>query len=138
MLDLRTQPDALGVSASVYCKETEFEALEPVTHPARGSVPSVFSRSDLRQPEEHLSMSQRIYYFTRFRESYTDLITFNKCRKLSRNSDALNALQGSLRTVINQTGMNFLRGLPCLLFEHKFLWEMTAPSEKRHYDGFSS
>ena len=126
------------MSASVYCKETEFGAFELVTHPAPGSIPPVFFRSDLRQPEEHLSMSQRIYYFTSFREFYTDLITFYKCRKLSYDFDALNALQGNLRTVINHTGMNFLWGLPCLLFEHKLLWEMTALSEKRHHERFPS
>ena len=118
-----------------FCEETEFEAFEHGTYPASDSVPSLFCRSELHPPEEEY---KQLFFFHCLREFYVNLISRYSRRQLTYDSDALNAIQGILRTVTDHTGLELFWGLTCVLFERNMLWKVKARSRRRDHDGFPS
>ena len=120
---------------AAFCEETEFEAFEHGTYPASDSIPSLFCRSELYPPEEEY---KPLFFFHCLREFYVNLISRYSRRQLTFDSDALNAMQGILRTVADYTGLELFWGLTCILFERNLLWNVTARSRRRDHDGFPS
>ena len=118
-----------------FCEETEFEAFEHGTYPASDSIPSLFCNSELHPPEEEY---KQLFFFHCLREFYVNLIARYSRRQLTYDSDALNAIQGILRTVTDHTGLELFWGLTCILFERNLLWEVTLRSRRRDHEGFPS
>ncbi len=110
-----------------YCEETEFETLKYGTYPALGRIESLFSWDLIRQPKE-----KQMNFYMDFHSQYSRLLESYNRRDLSFDSDALNAFQGILNTLSDRTGVQFLWGLPCSLFEQNLLWQMGSGHKRDH------
>ena len=125
------EADVLGMSSSVasYCEETRFEHLPNgidktmvVTHEP---MESIFSWDLMRQPRE-----QQVNYYQELHKRFSGLLELYNDRKLTFESDVLNAFQGMLSSLTRITEVEFLWGLPCSLFEQNLLWVTPGRSKR--------
>ena len=108
-----------------YCEETGFETIKNGTYPVPHMGKSLFNRIQSgEKPQE-------------FQDQYSSLVYLYSPRALSFDSDALHAFQGILNMLSDLTGIQFLWGLPTLLFEQNLLWS-AVPGNKRSHQGFPS
>ena len=110
-----------------YCEETEFETLQNGTYSAQGPIISLFSWNLIRQPKE-----KQVRFYPDLHSQYSGLVRSYNSRDLSFDSDALNAFQGILNTLSDRTGVQFLWGLPCSLFEQNLLWQPGFGRKRDH------
>ncbi|MCJ1276030.1 hypothetical protein MMC21_003835 [Puttea exsequens] len=119
-----------------YCEETAFEhlthgfdetAYEGLRHSSY-SGPSLI-RSVHSWMQEPPMEKERIY--KNFHRQYTYLARQYNSRRLSLDSDTMNAFKGVLETISDESGIRFFWGLPCSLFEPNLLWSTYSGGEAR-------
>ncbi|KAL9636021.1 MAG: hypothetical protein Q9164_003095 [Protoblastenia rupestris] len=116
-----------------YCEETWFEHLpngiEKTMVATYEPMESIFSWDLVRQPRE-----QQTNYYQNFHRCFADLLERYNDRKLTFESDVLNAFQGMLSILTGITEVEFLWGLPCSLFEQNLLWGTFGKSKRSLQD----
>ena len=112
-----------------FCEETEFEVFESGTDPVFWDCRSIFSQDLIRHSKEKQLDDHRAFCIR-----YSYLVTSYNRRDLTFDADALNAFQGILNTLSDYTGIDFLWGLPCILFEQNLLWSALSGRKRAHYD----
>ncbi|KAG8527392.1 uncharacterized protein KY384_007544 [Bacidia gigantensis] len=106
------------------CEESAYEGLRHSLYSGPSSIRSVHSWM-----QESITEKEKIHQ--NFHRQYTYLASEYNSRRLSLDSDIMNAFKGVLETISDKSGIRFFWGLPCSLFEQNLLWSTYDRGEER-------